>query len=96
MVWAPTGLWEAEELADLSEELEIVVAVDPFEMEPPPGPVVYARPQARGARRRFSEGLWYEAIVALHDSGADAVFVAIASQRSFADATTLKRLAMGA
>jgi len=96
MVWAPTGLWEADELADLADELGILVAVDPFEMTLPPGPVVYARPRARGARRRFSEGLWYEAIVALHDSGADEVFVAIASERSFNDATTLQRLAMGA
>ncbi len=94
-VWAPSGLWEPQELDDLADELGVVIAFDPFETTPPAGPVAYARPRAQGARRRFSEGMWYEVLVELQASGVEEAFVAIEAERSFQDATTFQKLARG-
>ena len=33
-VWGPSGLWEADVVADLAEELSILIAIDPLAADP--------------------------------------------------------------
>jgi hypothetical protein len=96
VVWAPTGLWEPEQAARQAEALGVVAAFDPLEAHAPRGRIVYARLEAIGARTRFGDALLRAALDALLDAEAEERYVAIASARSFEEASRLDVLARAA
>lgn len=93
VIWAPSGIWEAELAQPFATELGIVCAFDPLQDDIPAGPIGYARLQALGARQRFGEGLLTEVLDALDDADHERTYVAIESARSFREAKMLQALA---
>ncbi|MCB9620820.1 MAG: hypothetical protein H6724_15385 [Sandaracinus sp.] len=95
LVWAPSGIWEAELAQPFAAELGVICAFDPLQDDVPEGPVGYARLQALGGRQRFGEGLLSEVLDALDEGDLDKTYVAIESARSFQEAKMLQALAGG-
>jgi hypothetical protein len=92
-VWAPSGPWEVEDAARLASSLDLVLAFDPLLQPRPPGPVVYARLLALGARRSFSDGLLEEVTALLEAEPEAESFVTIDAPRSFEYAVRLQKIA---
>jgi hypothetical protein len=95
-VWEPSGAWEREDAERLSQELGLVLAFDPLVDPRPAGPVSYARLQALGVRRSFSQAALEQTVEVLRgdsddDEGGDA-FVAIDAPRSLQHALALQQL----
>ncbi|MDD9965735.1 MAG: DUF72 domain-containing protein [Myxococcales bacterium] len=88
-VWAPQGLWEEEESAQLAERLGLVRAFDPLFEQRPPGSVVYARLQTLGAQTGFSEATLDDVLERIGDEPFETAFVSIESDRSFKQAERL-------
>lgn len=93
LVWHPRGLWDPEIAEPFSRRLGVRLAFDPLEADPPPGPILYARLKALGARTRFTETLLLETLDTIGASEAEEAFVAIESPRSFKEASRLEELA---
>lgn len=94
VVWHPSGLWDPELALPFARKLDVTLAFDPLESEPPAGDaLLYGRLRAIGARSRFNETLLFHIVDALSESGADEAFVAIESPRSFKEASRLAQLA---
>jgi uncharacterized protein YecE (DUF72 family) len=92
-VWEPSGAWEREDAERLSSELGLVLAFDPLVDARPPGPVSYARLQALGMRRSFSQAALEQTLAVLNGDGADGdAFVAIDAPRSLQHALALQQL----
>jgi hypothetical protein len=93
-VWAPAGPWEPEAAAALADRLGVVLAEDPLQAEPVAlGRDRYVRLRAEGARPRLSEGLLEDLLDILEGSETRRARVAIASPRSFREASRLQALA---
>ena len=90
-VWAPGGVWEAEEAERVAKAIGVVAAVDPL-IDKPSGNVVYARLLGLGARSRLSEGMLGEVATRLQQGGHRTVFAAVISDRSVRDASALQSL----
>jgi hypothetical protein len=92
-VWEPSGAWEREDAERLSSELGLVLTFDPLVDARPPGPVSYARLQAVGVRRSFSQAALEQTLSVLNGAaeGGDA-FVAIDAPRSLQHALALQQL----
>jgi len=95
IVWSPRGLWEAELAQPVAQKLGVLYAFDPLQDPAPEGPVLYARVEAIGARRRIGEGVRFELLDALVDAEPEQAFIALASKRSFDEAVALQQLALG-
>jgi len=95
IVWAPGGIWEIEDAAELAEELGIHCAFDPLQDDPVDGDLVYCRLRAIGQRQRFSEGLLYEILATIVTLEPEMAYVSLESKQSFREATQLRRLAAG-
>lgn len=95
LVWAPTGLWEAETALQFAASMGVDLAQDPLRDELVQGKQVYIRLRALGARRRFSDGMLEDLLIKLEEAEADEVFIAIESPQSFKQATSLIALAKG-
>ncbi len=95
IVWAPSGVWEREQIEALAAREGVLPAFDPFEDPLPEGPVVYARVRTLGARSRISSGMILDLAEFLLESGCDDAFVAIESPRSFKEASALQTVAEG-
>lgn len=93
VVWAPSGLWEADLARPFASKHGIELAFDALEDPVPEVEVVYARLRAIGGRQRFSEGMLEEAVERITEAGASEAFVAIISPRSFKEATRLAQIA---
>jgi hypothetical protein len=93
IVWHPTGLWDREIAVPFARKLGVVLAYDPLDAEPPPGPLLYARLRAIGLRTRFDETMLLDVLDALQSSDADEAYVAIESGRAIKEATRLSDLA---
>ncbi|MCS6798837.1 MAG: hypothetical protein NZ898_09940 [Myxococcota bacterium] len=93
-VWAPTGLWEPDEVAEQAARMGVLFAYDPLDPSAPRpgGPTAYARLRAGGARRRFGTEALQSAAVALAELACDEGLVAIDSPSSLREATTLARI----
>lgn len=95
IVWAPSGVWEREQVEALAAREGVLPSFDPFEDPLPEGPVVYARVRTIGARSRISSGMIFDLAEFLLESGCDEAFVAIESPRSFREAVALQTVAAG-
>lgn len=93
VVWEPGGLWEIEDADRWASETGAICAFDPLMVEPPGGPICYARLSAIGGRRRFAEGLLLDALEVVLQSGADDIFVAIRSPNALREAIRMQELA---
>ena len=94
VIWAPSGIWEAELARPFAAELGVICAFDPLQDDVPPGPIGYARLQALGGRQRFGERLLNEVLDALDEADHERTYVAIQSERSFREAKMLQQLAL--
>jgi hypothetical protein len=90
-VWAPLGLWDAELAIPFARRLGIEWGFDPLEAEPGSDRFAYARLRAVGVRQRFNETLLLSVLESLE--GVEDARVAIASPRSFREASRLAQLA---
>jgi uncharacterized protein YecE (DUF72 family) len=96
LVWAPSGLWEADEARRQARRMDVVYGFDPLEDPVPPGPMAYARLRALGGRQRFTEGMIFDVLERLADSDAEEAFVAFESSRSFREARLMQQLVASA
>lgn len=94
VVWAPDGLWEPEDAIPFARKLGLRYAFDPLEADVlPDEELLYARLRAIGGRQRFSEGMLLDVFERLLETGAEEIFIAMQSSRSFREATKLVELA---
>ena len=90
-VWAPSGPWDPEDAQEFAQTLGLTCVFDPTRDPRPEGEFSYARLQALGAQTTFSEAT-LESVLEVVGAAGDSL-VAIDSQRSFAQAQVLQRLA---
>ena len=92
-VWAPGGLWDMDTALPFAAKHGIHCAFDPLADDTAPATEPgYCRLRAIGARRRFSEGLLYDLLSTLEESGFGEAYVALESPRSFREAAALQEL----
>ena len=93
-VWEPSGAWERDDAERLSNELGLVLSFDPLVDPRPAGAVSYARLQALGIRRSFSQAALEQALAVLRGDGGDTgdAFVAIDAPRSLQHALAMQQL----
>jgi uncharacterized protein YecE (DUF72 family) len=56
IAWEPRGIWSAEEMVAVAEELDLTLVRDLAEHEPPPGDIVYTRLLGLGRNTRIGSG----------------------------------------
>ncbi|MDH5672869.1 MAG: hypothetical protein OEZ06_12015 [Myxococcales bacterium] len=89
-VWAPRGPWHPEDAAQLAAALGLILAFDPLVDERPPGPAVYARLKALGARRRYAEADFEAIAETVCSEPVSRGYVAVDAERSFEQACRLQ------
>lgn len=91
-VWAPSGLWEEQDSAELAAGLGLVRAFDPLHEERPPGPIAYAHLRALGVQSSFSETVLADTLDKLTSQPTECGYISIHSDRSVQEAKRLRAL----
>ncbi len=93
LAWEPGGLWEAEDARPFADELGLIYAFDPLEVQATPAQAAYFRVRGIGARSRLGEGTLMAVVDAIEALGEpEAVYVSLISPRSVRAATRLRQL----
>jgi uncharacterized protein YecE (DUF72 family) len=94
-VWAPSGVWEPEEIDAVCEEVGLVRAFDPLQTPTrPAGEFVYAELRALGHRSGFSLAALDDALSVITSEETTEAFVNVDSPRGFDVAKRLTQLAI--
>lgn len=91
VAWEPSGLWEAEDVAQQAEEWKVVPVVDPAQQDIPRGPIAYLRMRALGETRGFGPTVLERVVHAIGDRR-DA-YVVFETNKALDEAKALRRIA---
>jgi len=91
VAWEPSGLWEAEDVAEQAEAWKVVPVVDGIQQEVPRGPVAYLRLRALGEIRNFGPTVLERVVNSIGDRR-DA-YVVFETAKALDEAKTLRRIA---
>lgn len=91
VAWEPSGLWEAEDVANQAEAWKVVPVVDGAQQDVPRGSVAYLRLRALGETRSFGPSV-LERVVASIGDRRDA-YIVFETPKALDEAKALRRIA---